>query len=95
MERRHFEIDLSGVDTYGEFHTRIKNALELPEYYGENLDALYDVLTELGGKWSITFQHTREMEEALPKYVEKLQRLFADACRERPGLEIKGIEESR
>ena len=65
MERMHFEIDLSGVDTYGEFHTRVKNALELPEYYGENLDALYDVLTELGEQWSITFYNTREMEEAL------------------------------
>ena len=92
MERTYFEVDLSGVDTYGEFHTRVKNALELPEYYGENLDALYDMLTELGGKWSITFHHTRELEEALPQYVAKLQRLFADACRQQPGLEIQGLK---
>ena len=28
-------------------HTYLKRKLELPEYYGSNLDALYDCLTEM------------------------------------------------
>lgn len=89
MDKKHFEIDLTGVDTYGEFHTRIKNALDLPDYYGENLDALYDVLVELGDGWDIVFLHTRELEEALPRYAEKLKKLFNDAGREQKGLKIR------
>ena len=29
-------------------HQHLAQALELPEYYGMNLDALYDCLTEMG-----------------------------------------------
>lgn len=28
-----------------EVHSFLKNTLNLPDYYGENLDALYDILT--------------------------------------------------
>ena len=31
----------------GTAHTYLQEMLELPEYYGKNLDALYDCLTEL------------------------------------------------
>ena len=33
----------------------LKKALDLPDYYGMNLDALYDVLTEFGSGWRIVF----------------------------------------
>ena len=29
-------------------HNHLAERLQLPSYYGRNLDALYDVLTELG-----------------------------------------------
>ncbi len=40
-----YEINLSGVQTVREMHERIQSALSLPEYYGMNLDALWDCLT--------------------------------------------------
>lgn len=86
-----YEIDLTGVDTYGEFHNRMSNALSFPEYYGNNLDALHDMLTECGEETVITFLHTEEMREALPAYVEKLEKLFADAMQETKGLQIEFV----
>ncbi|MCQ4635227.1 barstar family protein [Anaerovorax odorimutans] len=42
------EIYLEGKELVGEFHQYLKKALDLPDYYGCNLDALYDCLTDIG-----------------------------------------------
>lgn len=39
-----YEIDFSGAETSREMHRAIKEGLKLPEYYGNNLDALWDCL---------------------------------------------------
>ena len=41
-------LDFSGCQYLNELHERIQVALEFPDYYGKNLDALYDCLTEIG-----------------------------------------------
>lgn len=38
-------IDFSDYKYLGELHQEIKEKLELPDWYGENLDALWDSLT--------------------------------------------------
>ena len=40
-------IDFSLIQTAGEFHHALAQTLEFPDWYGHNLDALYDCLTEL------------------------------------------------
>ena len=39
-------MELDGKLIKKEGHDYLKNALDLPDYYGGNLDALYDCLTE-------------------------------------------------
>ncbi|MGN1266775.1 MAG: barstar family protein [Dorea sp.] len=39
-------LDADFMKTKEDVHTYLKEQLELPEYYGANLDALYDCLTE-------------------------------------------------
>ena len=41
-----YVIDANFLQTKEEGHVYLKNLLELPEYYGNNLDALYDVISE-------------------------------------------------
>jgi len=38
-------LDGSKLKTIKDFHTEIRFILGLPDYYGENLDALWDCLT--------------------------------------------------
>ena len=45
MEKEYI-IDLTGTEDRAQLHDRIEQGLPLPEWYGRNLDALYDVLTE-------------------------------------------------
>ena len=42
---RHFEVNFSGCRYVGELYQELKNQLELPDWCGENLDALWDALT--------------------------------------------------
>ena len=44
---RKLVIDFAGVTDRASVHERIKNGLELPEYYGSNMDALHDCLSEM------------------------------------------------
>lgn len=38
-------IDFTDIGDYEDFYTQLKEKISLPEYFGDNLDALYDVIT--------------------------------------------------
>ena len=38
-------IDFTGCKYLGELHLELKNKLQFPDFYGENLDALWDCIT--------------------------------------------------
>ena len=44
---RKLTVDFTGAYDKASIHERIRNGLELPEYYGRNLDALHDCLSEM------------------------------------------------
>ncbi len=58
-----FYIDLNGISTREEFHALLRKELPLPEYYGDNLDAFYDVLTEKGAGWNLIFYNRAKVVE--------------------------------
>ena len=41
-------IEIDGKLIKSEGHDYLKETLNFPDYYGKNLDALYDCLTEIG-----------------------------------------------
>jgi ribonuclease inhibitor len=45
-----FFIDLTGVDDYREMYRRIYEGMMIPDYYGANLDALWDMLSDPYGE---------------------------------------------
>ena len=42
---KHFDVNFSECRYVGELYLELKRKLELPEWCGENLDALWDALT--------------------------------------------------
>ena len=79
MEEREFIIDLEGAGSEDEIQERIEEALPLPDYYGENLDALYDVLTEYGNGWHIILLNTDDVDDDVRQYVDDMMGVFEDA----------------
>ena len=84
-----FTIDLAGAAVPAELHRRIRDVLPCPEWYGDNLDALYDLLTDQGSGWRVTFLCTEETESLLPAYMSSLRRLCRRAMAETPGLTVE------
>ncbi len=42
-----YKINCKTIANLTDFHNQIKAVLELPDYYGKNFDALFDLLGEL------------------------------------------------
>ncbi len=68
-------------------HAYLVHTLRLPDWYGRNLDALHDCLTDLSRDVWIVLINGDIMDEALGDYAKKLRRVFTDvgnlpyACR--------------
>jgi RNAse (barnase) inhibitor barstar len=57
-----------------DFYPALRAALDLPDYTGANLDALWDVLTDLTGPTALVWQHHATFAAARP---ERWQRILA------------------
>ena len=60
-----------------ETHAYLKETFGFPEYYGKNLDALHDCLTEMG-EMEVEFINADDMLAALGRYGEILKQLLED-----------------
>ncbi len=69
-------------------HRYLQKRLKLPEYYGHNLDALYDVLTSIGEETTLYL-----MQEIVEKgsYAEKVVETMREAARENARLAVKRL----
>ncbi len=84
-----FYIDLKGVITRDEFHDKLKKELPLPGYYGHNLDALFDILTEQGEEWNVIFYNSKDMKLEMPEYYDSLKRMCERAVADCDGLKVR------
>ena len=50
------KLDFSGCRYVYDVHSEIKNALDFPDYYGGNLDALHDCLTDDYGSEAVLIE---------------------------------------
>ena len=70
-------LDGTMMNTKENAHRHLREALGFPAYYGANLDALYDCLTDMTG--GIRLYHAAEKRRSLLTYGEKILRVLKDA----------------
>ncbi len=81
-----YRVDLTEIRSREELHEKLAEELSLPEWYGGNLDALYDVFSEMQG--GITFAGYEEMEGVLTDYARAFRAVCMDAAEENPRLKV-------
>ncbi|MBQ2020934.1 MAG: barstar family protein [Peptococcaceae bacterium] len=75
-------LDGAVLKSKEELHSTISWQLALPDYYGRNLDALWDVLSTWSAPLRIEVTHTDLLKLYLADYVDALLELLHDAAAE-------------
>lgn len=73
------ELDFKEIQNTMQLHEYLKEKLGLPDYYGNNLDALYDCLTEKKENYTVTVSHIDELKKKLGEYADALLHVLRDA----------------
>ena len=82
-------IDCAPILSRADLHTVLAEALALPDWYGRNLDALYDCLTELGQDTTVTFLHFSGLDAALGRYAASTRSVLIQAMMNNPHLIVR------
>lgn len=67
-------------------HLYLKERLQLPAYYGGNLDALYDCLTAAAGPMHIRIMLPEDLKDN--PNIRRILRVFEDAQRENSSIDV-------
>lgn len=81
------------IRTREELHDALVRALNLPTWYGRNLDALYDCLTDIHEDTQLQLAHAEELFAHLGVYADVFQSVLRDACDENPHLRLNCEED--
>ena len=82
-------LDFNKIEDKKELHDYLADKLSFPEYYGGNLDALYDLLTEPREEKTLIIRGADALIQKLGRYGEKLFNVMEDATGENDALEIQ------
>lgn len=85
-------LNAENASTRGDLHTAFAETFSFPEWYGRNLDALHDCLTEFSEDAEISMEEDSLLACLGDRYTEQLQRLLADVAEDNPHIRLVEIE---
>ena len=79
-------LDFKPITTREDVHKYLAMKLDFPDYYGENLDALYDCLTDIGEDTVVGFfePDPGDGKREISGYLNRLKMVLKDAEEENP-----------
>ena len=81
--KREIEIDGTRILSEEQFHTEIAKALDFPDYYGNNLDALWDCLSgHIDTDIRLVWKDHLSSKSALGDRFETIKGIFDELCKE-------------
>ena len=81
-------LDIEKMRSLPMLHKYLHTALALPEYYGANLDALYDCLTEIAESTELVVPKQVADEVYLGWYGQQFLQMLEDAAAENEALRV-------
>ena len=85
---RKITLDIEKMRSLPMLHKYLHTALALPEYYGANLDALYDCLTEIAESTELVVPKKVADEAYLGWYGQQFLQMLEDAAAENEALRV-------
>lgn len=82
-------IDCRSIPDREAFHRVLARELDLPQWYGRNLDALHDLLTALSEEISLTFSGWTQAEETLGRYALMARKAISHAAATNPKFTVE------
>ena len=92
---KRYKVDLRNVYTRESLHKVLRDSLRLPDYYGMNLDALMDCLTDMRTDSRIEFIGLSALMDNLMEYGERFMNTLHLAAFENPHLLLVFREEGK
>ena len=87
-DRKDVILDCAEIHTRDELHDVLSDLLALPEWYGRNLDALHDCLTESGADTRLTVCHAEELRRNLGAYADRFLLVLRNCAGENPAFRL-------
>ena len=81
-------LNAKRMTTREQAHAHLKERLRLPDWYGNNLDALNDCLGEIGQPTRIIVRYAPALEETLGDYGIRIIRVLEQAAKENKNITI-------
>ena len=78
LDTYRFKVDFSKVRSYADIHRILDESLDFAEFYYENLDSLYDCLTDMLCDISIIEIHGIEKLKKYDGYDKKVLEVFSE-----------------
>lgn len=75
-------IDGSKIESRADMHDVLAKGLDFPEWYGKNLDALHDCLTDISEECEIVIENDEKLRNALERQYKGFMKVFEDAAEE-------------
>ena len=83
-------LDFSGIKSLWQLHEYFKDVFELPDYYGRNMDALWDCLRcSFEEDTTIVLKNLRSMPKDMHPIIPTIQELFQDLENEEAEVTVK------
>lgn len=79
---RNVYINSKYFSSVEELHQYLARELDFPDYYGRNLAALFDCLTDISEEVEIRYNGEEFTDDEMESYFQRLWQVFGDAARE-------------
>ena len=84
-----FVLEVSACETAEDLHRALAEGLHFPAWYGGNLDALHDCLTDLHEPTELIVLGTSALDELLGRRANAFRRVLNDSAEENPNLTVR------
>lgn len=85
-------LDAKKMAEKEKMHEYFAKKFDLPEYYGKNLDALFDCLCEINEPMLIRLKNEKFLDDSAK---ESLTRLFRDVCNENELVKFELVKDEK